>query len=333
MSNTTDQDAPTGAVTVFQPISYPFLRSLDPVKISIFLKERERYELEIAEKQIELPTLTAAPFTACIDRTLLRNMHFLGRFDDIAPNVAVSGLTSDHVKRFIFGLVKKPTSGYDPRAIDNALRGLTMPSHIADAESRVLHFANSFFERFDGIGYGSFRDTNKEKTVQLMCEYVTPARLRDVMQRKLEFDPAVRTDVRGFVKSLCSEAASCQTYHSRDTPSRTKRHSETPPRTTKNQASKEPTLCLLPAHKSKKIRHWLKDCPDCDDKTRKKLKTEYAEEKKMKKQRAKQSDWGTLALTVSQPTASHSALPTPAAFATSLLPTLGPTLTSWAKSS
>ena len=285
MSLSTHREPSNAAVTVFQPISHPVLRSLDLVKVSAFLKERERYELDIAEKKIELPTLTAAPYTACIDRALLRNMHFLGKFDDIAPNVAVIDLSSDHVKTFISGLVKKPSSGYDPRAIDGALRGLAMPSHIADPDARVLHFANSFFERLEAIGYRSFRDTNKEKTVALMCEHVTPPRLREVMQRKLEFDSDLKADVRGFVKSLCAEAASCQTYHVHDRHARTSRSPENTEKTKKTQKPKElkePPVCLLPAHKAKNIRHWLKDCPDCDEKTRKKLRTTYAEERKKK---------------------------------------------------
>ena len=44
-----------------------------------------------------------------------------------------------------------------------------------------------------------------------MYEYVTPSGLRDVMQRKLEFDSDLKEDVRGFVKSLCADAVSCQT--------------------------------------------------------------------------------------------------------------------------
>lgn len=144
------------------------MRSLDPVKISSFIKERERYDLTIAEKKAELHTLTAAPYTVCIDRALLRNMHFLGEIDAIAPNVSVEQLTSDHINNFIHGLAKKPSSGYDPKSIDNALNGLSMLNHIADAQARILHFANDFVERLEAIGQGSLKSTNKGKNVKLM---------------------------------------------------------------------------------------------------------------------------------------------------------------------
>ena len=38
----------SGSATVFTPISAPIIRSVDPVKVARFLKERERYEIEIS---------------------------------------------------------------------------------------------------------------------------------------------------------------------------------------------------------------------------------------------------------------------------------------------
>lgn len=38
------------SVTLFSPIAAPILRSVDPVKLTLFLKDRERYELEIVAK-------------------------------------------------------------------------------------------------------------------------------------------------------------------------------------------------------------------------------------------------------------------------------------------
>ena len=87
--------------------------------------------------------------------------------------VAVTDLSSDHVETFITGLFKESSSGYDPCATDEALRGLSMLSHIADRDARVLYFASSLFERLDVIVYMSLHDNNKEKTVALMCEYVS----------------------------------------------------------------------------------------------------------------------------------------------------------------
>ena len=143
-SNGGDSADRTSAVSMFTPIAHPALRTVDPVDVSAFLKERERYELEILEKKKELPTLTFTPYTSCIDRKLLKHMLMLGEFDEIAPDKTADQLTSTHVKTFIESFIKKPESGYDPKCIEKALEGFRMPLHIADPSARILQFASSF---------------------------------------------------------------------------------------------------------------------------------------------------------------------------------------------
>ena len=77
----------TAAVSVFAPIAAPVLRSVDPVQVASFLKERERYELEILSKQADLPNLKALPYTASIDRTLLKSLFFMGN-STISPKAS-----------------------------------------------------------------------------------------------------------------------------------------------------------------------------------------------------------------------------------------------------
>ncbi len=50
-------------MALFAPIVAPLLRSVDPVKVAAFLKESERYEMEILAKQAEVPSLKPAPYT------------------------------------------------------------------------------------------------------------------------------------------------------------------------------------------------------------------------------------------------------------------------------
>lgn len=44
-------------IALFTPIAAPILRSVDPIQVAKFFKERERYELEVESKQLELPSL------------------------------------------------------------------------------------------------------------------------------------------------------------------------------------------------------------------------------------------------------------------------------------
>lgn len=74
------------------------MRSVAPIRVARFLKERERHELEITAKQSELPTLFP-PYTANIDRSLLKNLVFKGKFEKIAPNtLSASDLTDENIK-------------------------------------------------------------------------------------------------------------------------------------------------------------------------------------------------------------------------------------------
>lgn len=52
----------TTSVSVFAPIAAPILRTVDPVRVATFLKERERYELEIEFKQLQIPMFRAFPY-------------------------------------------------------------------------------------------------------------------------------------------------------------------------------------------------------------------------------------------------------------------------------
>lgn len=90
---------------ILQPVSYPVLRSVEPQKVAQFLKERLRYEDEVAEKKKEVPSMTIASYKVSIDRTLLDNMHFMGRFDKIVPNKTATDLTSEDIETFIKQIV------------------------------------------------------------------------------------------------------------------------------------------------------------------------------------------------------------------------------------
>lgn len=79
-----DSENPT--ISLFTPVSNPLLRSVSPVEVAKFLKGLERYEIEISSSKSEIPSLKVLPFTASIDRSLLRRLFYMGKFDTFAPN-------------------------------------------------------------------------------------------------------------------------------------------------------------------------------------------------------------------------------------------------------
>lgn len=65
---------------LFTTIPAPIFNSIDPVQVAKFFKERERYELEVAYKHSEMPSLQLTLYTANIDRSLLKYLVFMGSF-------------------------------------------------------------------------------------------------------------------------------------------------------------------------------------------------------------------------------------------------------------
>lgn len=157
--------AAAGSVPVFAPITAPILRSVDPVKVAKFLKERERYEIEIRSKQSEVPSLRPLAFTASIDRTLLKSLYYMGEFDTLAPDASsAKELTDDQIKAYIESIVSRSAGvEIDPTIIKSALVGFAMPSKILDAKARITTYCADFFERLDSVGCGSFPEDNPKK--------------------------------------------------------------------------------------------------------------------------------------------------------------------------
>lgn len=91
--------SPTSSVSMFTTVTYLVLKSFDPVKVSTFVKERQRYELEVSEEQYKPSAVTLAPDISCINRNLLKHMAMLGEFDKIAPNKTPEQLFSQKSRR------------------------------------------------------------------------------------------------------------------------------------------------------------------------------------------------------------------------------------------
>ena len=174
----------TAAVSVFAPIAAPVLRSVDSFQVARFLKKRERYEFEIFSKQADLPNLTELPYTASIDRTLLKSLFFMGKFDNIAKGVAsASSLNDEHIKTYVQSLVSRTDKTIDHVVIEKVLADLAMPMEIADADARITTYCADFFERLESIGCGDFREQNPKKTIRLLRSRVQPQAIKRELRR------------------------------------------------------------------------------------------------------------------------------------------------------
>lgn len=295
---------------LFEPIAHPVLRSFDPARVSKFLKEYARYRAEVQERQKEVPSMSVASFKVCIERSRLDHMHFIGKFDDIAPGKAVDELTSDHIETFIRSIVThEEGKEINPRVLEKALKGIQMPMEIADPGARVMEFVSDFFERLDAVGYGDFKVKNPKKTVKLLQERLYPPGLKDAMLQHLEYQPGLKGKLRDYIVLLEKEAVVHEKYRagrgnsargelqnnsgSRNTtrPSSGRRNSRNDGpsngggsnaqgnRQGRGGNGRSVPLCLNPKCAKEGKRHWVRDCEDTSDEYRKRLLKENAEKK------------------------------------------------------
>lgn len=193
--------------TVFETLSHPVLKSVDPKKVSAFLRERKRYELEVGERQKEVPTMTVASFRVSVDRMLLENMHSVGALDDIAPEKTFEDLSEDDIEMYVKSIVTHDKNeDIDPSVIERAVATVKVKMSIEDPTARMLEFTNDFFNRLDEVGYSSFRTSNPKKTIQLMQERLHPKLLKATMNRHLDYQEGIKKTSKRmsscFVKKL-----------------------------------------------------------------------------------------------------------------------------------
>lgn len=74
---------------VVSPISVPILRSIYPVKVSVFIHERKRYEIEEELEAAEVPSLKDTPYNMAIERALLKQLIFVKTLRDFTPEATV----------------------------------------------------------------------------------------------------------------------------------------------------------------------------------------------------------------------------------------------------
>lgn len=118
---------------IFQVISYPILETVIPADAVTFKRERERYELEISQKEKDGASMVPASYAVSVDPETLRSMHSMGYFDEIEGAESVETLTDDHIKSVIDNIASAASQDEpDSMIIESALSGLRMNMKIRD---------------------------------------------------------------------------------------------------------------------------------------------------------------------------------------------------------
>lgn len=295
------------SAALFTPIAAPILRSVDPVLVAKFLREHERYEIEVESKKAEIPSLTVTPYRASIDRALLNHLVFMGEFETIAPNTEAKQLTDEHVEKFIRGLETTDESEVDPAGLKEALVGLIFPTKISDPSARIITYCADVFERLEAVGYREFKTLNPKHTIRILLDNVRPVALKTAMEQSVKVEAGLDKNIRLFIKRLQEDARACQAFGPQvggppdrsETQDTDKGGSPTltntpysPKKIKKNHdddkdcgdyrdsPSDTDVVCLYPPHRERGIKHKLKDCKACPGEEKSRLIKEYFEEKK-----------------------------------------------------
>ena len=192
---------------VFELLKYPILASIDPKDIISFMKARQSYELEVEEKKKQNPNMEAASFKVCVKPSVLRAMHFMEMFEEVEKNIELKDLTSEHICKTIEITVnescrKKPSA----RVIEAALQGLRMPIHIEYLKMRVRQRVLQYMEIMENIGYVSFKHDNPKNTIVHIKDALYPPRLRELVEKDLEYRPKLKKDVQAFIRFFEEQA-------------------------------------------------------------------------------------------------------------------------------
>lgn len=62
----------------------------------------------------------------------------------------------------------------------------------------VPHFASCLFKRLEEVDYGEIYTENSDKTTELLCKRLAPAKLQFIVNMTLEYEKALKTYVKAF---------------------------------------------------------------------------------------------------------------------------------------
>lgn len=141
---------------------------------------------------------------------------------------------------------------------------------------------NGFFDRLKAVGYSELRKENPKKTVQLLCQYLAPRQLRDVMTNRVDYDTGLEKDVKAFVRELTTQAVACHTYGTRERTGSNfvTGHKKSPAEHKPEKQSQNLPVCLWPPHAVKGWRHKIMDCRDCPEDEKKRLLDDHRKKRR-----------------------------------------------------
>lgn len=199
------------SVPVLEPIDAPILRRLDNIKVDRFLKERLRYEVEISMKQGEVPSLRTLSHSASIDKSLLKPLLYIEKFDTVAPTAtSVIILTKNG---------PKDSCMICCRALNLRISTPLSPSRPLPSSSCRLRYWTStfvseplrrFLRTFVKRALSLVRRREPKTSVRLLCSPLKQPIMNKDMSKRLVYEVSLEKSVKTFIKPPIEESINCK---------------------------------------------------------------------------------------------------------------------------
>lgn len=167
-------------------------------------------------------------------------------------------------------------------------------ARIATPFAPIMRYCADVFERLDAIGYGEFRKNNQKQMRELLLEGTRLFDLNTGIKERFKVEAGLEKNVKLFFQQALKKKQQHARRLENASTTRTKSQQQQAPapvtkvdrtaRVTKhleaggfnnNKEQKDLVECIHPPHKSRKIKHKLKDFRGCPEEKKPKIIEEY----------------------------------------------------------
>lgn len=271
--------------TIVDTIKAPRLKDVTFLDFIRFVKARENYEREIADKNtepgVEVPL---ASYLTSVDHNVLEL--FIER--QYIVKDTVKDITEQDLIKCIESRAVRSKGDFEVADVDKAVKSVRMKMHVPGAEPRVDTLLLDYKRALEAAGYSGFPIDCPKLAIGHIMDRIKPPLLKEMMIDECEKQDSKglrKKNFRYFIKELVRlativEKTSRRSSHTDANPPKTKDEksgrSKTKPKggrggsETSNgdrdkKRSRDAPLCLHELCKKKNLKHWLNECDHCKD--------------------------------------------------------------------
>jgi len=188
--------------TVVETLEAPLLSGLSVEDFVRFKKDREKYELEVQEKNKEDGVeITPAGYITSVDRTLLKVLFKRGY---IVAN-SFEDITDDDIRECIGRKSVRPEDDLDLSAVESCIRHVYIKMNVPGAENRIDTLVWDYLKVLEDSGFEDFPEKCPKLAIGHIYDRIKPPLLKQMM--KDEFDLQDKNHLRNkdfyvFIKEL-----------------------------------------------------------------------------------------------------------------------------------